>query len=188
MSAAGEPAPAEEPAYFRGSAVTFERGQAKKVMLGVWLGLLAVLLVVLAVTAVGDTSRRGHLSRGAVPVRVTVTNCVAVASGTGETVAGSMCRGTYVLDGHTHQGLVHGMPTNAAVGTTLAALVNPAHPSSLSTADSVAAARSSWQAFVPAGITALLLVLSLAAVWWGRARRAAGHSARWWRHSPPLSA
>jgi hypothetical protein len=181
-----EPAPVDEPAaYFRGASVAFDRRQAIRVMVGLWLGLLALLLVVLSVTAVADASRRNGLARSGRPVTVTVTSCLAVASGTGETVSGAMCRGTYTLDGRTHEGLVHGMPGTLPAGATVAALVDPADRSTLSTARSVAAARSSWESFIPAGITALVLLLSLGAIF-GRGRRN-GQSARWWRQSPSLT-
>jgi Protein of unknown function (DUF3592) len=186
-----EPAPVDEPAaYFRGASVAFDRRQAIRVMLGLWLGLLALLLVVLSVTAVSDTSRRSGLVRSGVPVTVRVTSCLAVASGTGETVSGAMCQGTYTLDGRTQAGLVHGMPGTLPAGATVAALVDPTHPSTLSTARSVAAARSSWEAFIPAGITALIMLVSLGAIF-GRGRRRArrdGQSARWWRRAPSLTA
>ncbi|MCL2393685.1 MAG: hypothetical protein FWC87_03265 [Acidimicrobiaceae bacterium] len=173
---AGPPvAPEDEPAaYFRGASVAFDRRQAIRVAVGFWLSILVVLLVVLSVTAIGDMSRRSRLEHRGTPVTVTVTSCLSVASGTGETVLGASCRGTYTLAGTTHEGLVHGMPGTLPAGTTVAALVDPAHPSTLSTARSVASGRSSWGAFVPAGVTALILALSLAAVF-GRARRSARH-------------
>lgn len=170
------PAPADEPAaYFRGASVAFERRQAIRVAAGFWLGLLALLLVVLSVAALGDTSRTSRLQRRGVPVTVTVTGCLAVASGTGETVSGSMCRGTYTLDGRAYRGLVHGMPGTVAAGRSVAAVVDPAHPSTLSTSTSVARGRASWEAFIPAGVTALILSLSLAAIF-GRRRRNARRS------------
>jgi hypothetical protein len=179
--------PEDEPAaYFRGASVAFDRRQAIRVAVGFWLGLLALLLVVLSVTAVGDISRRSRLQQSGVPVTVRMTSCVAVASGTGETVFGAICRGTYTLDGRTHEGLVHGMAGTVPVGAVVAAVVDPAHPSTLSTARSVAAARSSWAAFIPAGVTALILLLSLVAIFrpGRRGRRPAG----WRRHSPPVAA
>lgn len=157
--------PAEEPAaYVRGATGKFERRQAIRVAAGLWLGLLVVLLVVLSVTAFGDASRRSHLQSNGLPVTVRVTNCLAVASGTGETVSGAMCRGTYTLAGRTREGLVHGMPGTLPAGATVAALVDPAHPSTLSTTRSVTGGRSSWEAFIPAAVTGLILLASLAAI------------------------
>ena len=150
------PSAADEPAaYVRGASVAFDRRQAIRVVVGVWLGILVVLVVVLSVTAIGDTARSSRLQNSGVPVTVRVSSCVSVASGTGETVFGAMCRGTYTLAGRTQEGLVHGMPGTLPAGATVAALVDPAHPSTLSTARSVAVGRSSWGAFVAAGVTAL---------------------------------
>lgn len=189
------PAPADEPvAYYRGATGAFERRQAVRVAVGLWLGLLVVLVVVLTATAFGDASRASRLRHDGVPVTVRVTSCLAVASGTGETASGSMCRGVYTLGGRVHEGLVHGMPGTVPAGATVAALVDPAHPSTLSTVRSVAGEHSSWEAFVPAGVTLLILGLSLAAAS-RRARRSARRIAgrifrrsgrrAGWRHAPP---
>lgn len=168
------PAPtADEPVpYSRGTSVDFDRARALRVATGAWFGILAVLLVVLCVSALGDTSRSGLLAQRGKAVTATVGSCVAVASGTGETTYLASCRATYTLAGQTHSALIHGMSRTVPAGTRVAAVVDPAHPATLSSRASLAAGGASVGAFAPAAATAGILALSVA-VLLGR-RRASG--------------
>lgn len=161
--------PAEEPVlYARGTSVAFERAQALRVATGAWLAVLVVLLGVLVVSALGDTSRSALLAQRGRAVTATVANCIAVASGTGETTYLASCRATYTLGGQTHSALIHGMSRTVPAGTRVAAVVDPAHPATLSTRASLAGGGASVGAFVPAAATAGVLVASVALIGWRR--------------------
>jgi hypothetical protein len=155
--------------YFRGASVEFDRRRAVQVVLGLWIGTLVILLVVLLATAVTQNSRTSQLRQHGVPVRVTVTSCLAVASGTGETVASYDCHGDFTLHGDQYQATIAGSNQYHRAGSVLAGLSDPAHPTTLSLARSVTHPTPAWQSYIAPGVVAVLLAVTLA--WLLRYRR-----------------
>jgi hypothetical protein len=110
------------------------------------------------------------LQQHGVPVEVTVTGCVGLASGTGATEAGFNCRGTFTLAGHSYNEVIGGTTDLYPPGTTLQAVAVPGDPALLSTARAVANAHSSWEAFITPGILLAVLLLAVVVIVW-RTRR-----------------
>jgi hypothetical protein len=157
--------------YIRGGAgVEVDSRRLLRVVLGLCLLVLAALVIVLTLAAVGENSRSSSLRRHGVPVDVTVTGCLGLASGTGITASGYTCKGTFTLDGRSYTEVIGGITDPRPVGETLRAVADSNDPARLSLASAVAAARSPWKAFTVPAIPLLLLVGAAAVIGW-RARR-----------------
>ena len=111
--------------------------------------------MVLGVGAAGQILRADRLQRHGVAVSVTVTHCLGMASGTGITVAGYRCHGTFRLDGSTHDDVIGGSDRRYPPGKTLAGVTDPTHPSTLSTAHAVASPQSTWHVLVTPALLAI---------------------------------
>jgi hypothetical protein len=132
--------------------------------------VLAVLVVVLFVAAVNKNSKNTLLQREGVPVSVTVTHCVGNLSGSGSTVSGYTCRGTFSLHGHQYDDVIGGLLRLTPAGSTVRGVIDPSDPSILGWFPAVRETQSSVSSFVaPAILLGLLLVIVPLIVW--RARR-----------------
>jgi hypothetical protein len=156
--------PDERIGYIRGGGVEIDSRRATRVVVGFCLVVLVALVIFLTLSAVSKNASIGRLQRHGVPVDVTVTSCVALASGTGATITGYTCRGTFTLHGHRYNEVIGGSIDLHPVGQTLHAVTDPGDPSTLSTARAVRTTHRSWTAFIPAAIALVLLVLVLALV------------------------
>jgi uncharacterized membrane protein len=121
--------------YIRGGGgAPTDAPRVLRIFAGVCLGLLAAVAVALIVGAVHENSRRHELQHHGVTVQVTVTSCVGTATGTGITVNGFTCRGSFVLNGHTYVDVIRGSSQLLARGSVLTGVADPRSPSVLSTA------------------------------------------------------
>lgn len=155
--------------YIRGGGGIIDTRRAIRVVVSSCVVGLAILVVVLAIEAVNKNSRINHLQQRGVPVDVTVTGCLGLASGTGITVTSYDCSGTFVLDGRSYTDVIVGTNVVHPIGETLKGVTDPRNPATLSTADSVATARSSWRAFIAPVVVLLVLIALIAGiVWWSR--------------------
>jgi len=111
--------------------------------------------VVLGVGAVGQIIRTDRLQQHGVAVSVMVTRCLGMASGTGITVAGYRCHGTFRLNGTTHDDVIGGTGRRYPPGTTIAGVTDSSHPSTLSTAQAAASPQSSWRVLVTPALLAI---------------------------------
>jgi hypothetical protein len=164
-------APDDGIGYVRGGGVEVDSRKAKRVVVVFAVVVLAALVIILTVTAANKNDRIDRLGRHGVPVQVTVTVCVAMASGTGATIVGYTCRGTFTLDGQSHEDVIRGSNVVRPAGQKLRGITDPGDPALLSTARAVATTHASWTAYVAAGVSLVLLLLLVALVLW-RARRA----------------
>ncbi|BEP11833.1 hypothetical protein acdb102_01440 [Acidothermaceae bacterium B102] len=155
-------------AYLRGGGVTTDGPRARRLALGFCCVALAALVAVLSVSAVREGRRADRLRDHGVPVRLTVTGCLGLASGTGATEYAYDCRGSFVLDGRRYDELLHGSTVQRRTGSVVAAVADPAHPSNVATAASVAGRHASASRWVPTGITVALLVIAGAVLGWPR--------------------
>jgi hypothetical protein len=156
--------------YIRGAGGVLNRRVAVRGVVGFCLVLLSTMTVVLATQAIRERSRELRLRDHGVAVEVTVTGCVAIASGTGITESGFNCRGSFVLNGRTDAAVIGGTQALYPVGAVVQAVADPNDPTNLSTATAVNARHASSTAFIPAAITFLLLIVLIAGVGW-RTRR-----------------
>jgi hypothetical protein len=161
--------------YIRGGAGVVDTRRLFRVVGGLVMVALVALMVVLTINAMHENSRIDSLRHRGVPVDVTVTNCLGVLSGTGVTVAYFQCSGSYDLGGRTYNAVIAGSHVNHAAGDVVKAVADPQHPTTISTATSLAQAHSSWRSFIAPGILFVVLVLlTLFAFWWSR-RESAQH-------------
>lgn len=151
--------------YIRGGGGIAVDGRRLGRVAGV-LGSAAVIVLValLARAGVYQELRAGRLRADGVGVRVTVTGCVGLASGTGITTTGYTCRGAFLLGGHRYEEVVHGSTARHDVGDAVTAVAVPGDPATLTAETSVHAQDPPWRPFVAPG--ALLFAwASAVAVW-----------------------
>ncbi len=151
--------------YVRGAGgVRVDGRRLTLVILGSVIAVMAVLVVVTAIDAARHNSRISRLQRGGVPVEVTVTSCLGLASGTGITETGFQCRGTFTVGGHTYNQVIGGSSALLPTGSTVHAVVVPGEPTSLSTKEAASSKDAPWKAYTTSGV--LLIITILLAVAW----------------------
>jgi hypothetical protein len=170
MSGAPDETPvAREPSggYIRGGGgVPTNAPHVLRVAFAVCFGLLAALTIALAVGAVHENARHRELQQHGVAVQVTVTNCLGTATGTGITVNGFTCRGSFVWDGHRHVDVIGGSSELLRPGAVLTAVVDPQSTSVLSVAPAARMTTASWRPFIrPAIPFAVLLAAAALGLW-----------------------
>lgn len=134
-------------------------------VLAVTVALMAAALTVvtLVVTTV-DLQHLGHrraLARYGFSVDVTITACLANASGTGITEAGFVCRGRYQVRGKVYDRLINGSSQQFPTGATIHAVTSLARPTELYSAGSIKGDLSYRSALVVPTVLLGLLLLTL---------------------------
>lgn len=166
--------PDREPAsYIRGGAGAPTTNR-NVLVVSVAVGLVALLCLAaaLAFDAAHKNARDRRLTNHGVPVTVTVTSCLGTASGTGITVIGFTCRGSFEVDGHRHIEVIRGSSDLLQRGDKVPAVVDPHAPTTLSTVNAARHAHASWRAYiVPVGLTISVLVAAAILLWWAPRRR-----------------
>jgi hypothetical protein len=133
------------------------------------LGLFAVIVVagVLVAAGIKKNDQIVSLQTNGVPVELTVTRCLALVGGTGQSPAGFECTGTYVYRGrHYTEGIPGSM--NLPVGSTLHGTVASSDPALFSTPLTVASERASVTRIL---IPAVVLAVTVAVLAWTMLRR-----------------
>jgi hypothetical protein len=154
------PPPHERVASLRGA-------QAASLGRRFWLRAATVGLVVFAValtlsfaSTLNDHARLDRMKAHGVPVAVTVSNCVGNMGGSGSSVAGYVCRGTYDLGGVTYHEIISSMTTFASPGSHVAAIADPSQHGYVALASAVNSSTSS--AFVVLIFLAVVLLILVA--------------------------
>jgi hypothetical protein len=151
----------------RGAGVAIDGPRAAR--MAVVLALVALLVVggVLLVAGIRKNAQIDELKTRGVPVQVTVTRCLALVGGTGQSPAGYECTGTYAYGGRTY---VRGLPgsANLPVGSVVAGVVSSGDPGLLSTPSTVSAEHTSASVYV---LPAILFATAGAVVAWSLLRR-----------------
>lgn len=166
--------PSGEPrvAALRGAGVEVDTARAGRV--AAWLGVAVVVVVALVLLVAGyrKNAQITALKSHGVPVEVTVTRCLALIGGTGQSPAGFECTGTYTVDGRH---FTEGLPGNAnrPVGSVVTGLVASDDPALLSTPSAVAAEHTSAGVYLLPGL--LLLAAAGGTVWLVVRRRRPRH-------------
>jgi hypothetical protein len=159
--------------YIRGGGgVDVDGRLVVRILLGLFVATLSILVAVLTAEAVHDNAQHVRLHRHGIPVNVTVTGCVGLASGTGITVAGYTCRGSFTVNGRTYDDVIGGSADLHQPGDRLRGVTDPSNPRILATAESVASEHPSRGAFVTPALLLLLLVLIVAFAAWRFRRQA----------------
>jgi hypothetical protein len=153
-------------AYIRGSRAALSRRTVLRISAGCYVVIILTLVVVLSAQVLRENSRIEALKHHGVAVPVTVTSCLALASGTGITAAGYQCKGTFILAGRSYTGAIGGTRASYTIGQIVAAVVDPSDHTNLYPAAALAARHPSDTGYVlPAGLL-VLLGLTGAAAWW----------------------
>jgi hypothetical protein len=156
-----------ESGYIRGGVgVPTDSRHVLRVAVFALLAALAVLTVALTIDAFRQDSRNHRLRDHGVAVQVTVTSCVGTATGTGITVNGFTCRGSFGLRGHRYDEVIGGSSQLHAAGDVVQGVADPDSPSTLSTAQAVGAVSSDARPFIFAAIPALAFLMVGAFAQW----------------------
>jgi hypothetical protein len=114
--------------YIRGgSATTIDRGRLLRWIAGVCGSCLLILAVALGWQTAHTASQIRALKDHGVPVRATVTSCFGMASGTGITATGYVCRAQFTLNRAQHADTLAGTTLFYRPGTTVNAVTDPQH-------------------------------------------------------------
>lgn len=153
----------EEEGYIRGAGGVATDGRRVAVwILTVVAAILAALTIVFVLVAVHHNSRATSLKRRGAPVTVTVTSCVALASGTGITQAGFVCKGSYLFAGRHYIETIGGSSTQLTAGQQVPSVVVRDEPTVVYAASSAAKMHPTWTVYLtPAGLLVALAVLLL---------------------------
>jgi len=144
----------------RGAGVQVDVGRVGYV--AAVLGLAAVMVVagVLLAAGIKKNAQISSLKSNSVPVELTVTKCLALVGGTGQTPAGFECTGTYEYRGHHYSEGIPGS-ANLPVGSTVHGVVASDDPALFSTPQTVAAEHSSVaRVLLPAVVLAVVALLA----------------------------
>ncbi len=157
---------------YRGGTVNVDRRKAAQVVVGVSLVALTVLGLILLIAAISNNNQIDSLKNNGVPVDVKVTGCLGLIGGTGQSVAGFSCTGTYSVNGTLYHQNIPGLAFHKP-GTTIRGVVVPSDPKLLSTPDQLARQQASWTAFIIPGLLLLVVVIVLLIVFLRRRERRA---------------
>jgi len=161
------PPPAAGSGYIRGGGgVDLDRKRVGAVLAGVSVIILVTLALVLAIDAARQNNRIDRLHANGVPVDVTVSSCLGMASGTGITESGFQCRGSFTVGGHSYNEVVNGTADLHSPGQIIPSVTVPGDPTLLFTAASVSSMHSSLTRFVTPALLLLLALLIIAMVLW----------------------
>jgi hypothetical protein len=157
----------------RGAGVAIDTRQAGRIAVALGLVVLVAVGTVLLVAGYRKNAQIDELKANGVPVQVTVTHCLALIGGTGQSPAGYECTGTYRYQGRTY---TEGLPGDANIprGTVVAGVVSSSDPGLLSTPSTVSAERTSATVYV---LPAVLLGTAVGVVVWLVVRRRGGTTA-----------
>jgi len=151
----------------RGAGVQVDVGRLGYV--AAMLGLAAVMVVagVLLAAGIKKNAQISSLQANGVPVELTVTKCLALVGGTGQTPAGFECTGTYAYHGRHYTEGVPGS-ANLPVGSTVHGTVASDDPALFSTPQTVASEHSSVARVL---LPAVVLAMAVAMIGWIVMRR-----------------
>ncbi len=127
--------------------------------------ILAALVLILTVAAARDNSRLNSLRQHGVSVNATVVSCLGNASGTGITATGFTCRASFTLGDRTYIDVLGGSSRLYSPGDQVRGVTLASRPTSLSAAETVAAAPAAWKAYLTPAILFLALLIGTASAW-----------------------
>ncbi|MBO0731057.1 MAG: hypothetical protein J2P57_17505 [Acidimicrobiaceae bacterium] len=114
-----------------------DTGRVVRVLVVLALVGLAILTVILTVSAANQNSRLDQLRNHGVAVTATVTGCLGVGSGVGMGIEYWQCRASYTLEGQQYEAVLGGSRSHLRDGQLVAAVAVPGKPGLLSTVSAV---------------------------------------------------
>jgi Protein of unknown function (DUF3592) len=162
----------QPPGYIRGGAAGIDGHKVLRATVVLCLVGLAVTVVLLCIAAGHSNDRANRLTRNGQAVDATVTSCLGIASGTGDTEYYFECQASFTVEGHRYVEGLRDSRLYYPPGTVLRAEADLAHPDDLTLGASGSGNSASWRAFIPAIVVGAVLVLAVVAVlWWIRRGR-----------------
>ena len=119
-------------AYVRGAAPSALGRPLRTSLVAAGLATIVAFAAVLAVQTHLQNARLDRLASSGVPVLARITDCYAVASGTGITATGVVCHATFTLNGRSQVAILHGNAAYRRPGDVVRAVTTPSDPSDLS--------------------------------------------------------
>ncbi|MCW2522818.1 MAG: hypothetical protein JWO63_1153 [Frankiales bacterium] len=163
----------DEVGYLRGAqAARVDRKRVSATLVALLAITLLTLVIVLTFQAVTTNLRLRELRAHGTPVQATVTGCVGMASGTGITAAGFSCRGSFQLDGRSHNATIRGTDQLYPPGQSVAAVADRVDPTVLYLGTDPSRFDWSWRVFLAPAICLLCLLCLCAGLAWRRWRSA----------------
>ncbi len=169
-----------EVAPFDGRIATLRGAHAAPTSRGPWriaesfMGLVAAtLLTVSFISAASTNARITRMQSHGIHVEVTVTNCVGQIGGSGSNNAGYVCQGTYRARNTQYHETIGSMTTFAPFGASVAAVADPAKPSTITLAAALRHSSASDGAYLVPSALSLAFVVGVAVVVRRRRREAA---------------
>lgn len=158
----GVPDHPQRVAALRGAGVQVDGARVGYVAAVVGLVVVMAVAGVLLAAGIKKNSQIDSLNTKGVPVELTVTRCLALIGGTGQSPAGFECTGTYTYRGRRY---VEGVPgtTNLPVGASVHGIVASDDPALFSTPSAVASERTS---VAPVVLPAVVLAAAAASCVW----------------------
>jgi len=136
--------------YVRGAPPSALGRPLRTTLAAAGLATIVAFAAVLVVQAYQQNARQDRLVSSGVPVLARVTDCYAIASGTGITATGVVCHATFTLDGQSHAATLRGNTAYHRPGDVVRAVTTPGRPSDLTVGR---LHRGSWTSFLlPAGL------------------------------------
>lgn len=133
------------------------------VLLGVVCVCLLIGIVVGFISASNDRDRTARLKTEGIHVPVKIVTCIGQLSGSGSSVSGYNCQGSYVVAGKSYQEPIGAKTTFSDTGTIVAGIADPTEPTRVVTAVSVEESHTSAAPYV---VEAILIVLFIAMLAW----------------------
>ena len=152
-----------QPSYYvRGAgSVVLPTRRVLAVALALISAALAVIALVVTTVDVQRLEHRRALARNGFSVDVTITGCLANASGTGITEAGFICRGRYHVGGKVYDQVIHGSSDRFPTGATVRAVTSIARPTELYSVGSIRGDLSYRSALVVPTVLLGLVIITL---------------------------
>jgi hypothetical protein len=148
--------------YVRGAGgVVLPTRRVLAVVLALIAAALTVVTLAVLIVDLQHTEHRRALARNGIRVDVTITGCVANASGTGITESGFTCRGRYEVGGKVYDQVMHGSSEQLPVGIETLAVTSSVRPTELYSLGSIRGDLSYRSALIVPMILAGLLLLTL---------------------------
>ena len=161
----------------RGPEVRADVRRTTRIVVGLCLVVLTALVIALFLAGANKNAATSRLKHNGVPVTVTVTHCLGNASGSGAVLTGYTCHGTYLLKGYRYNEVIGGSNQPHLRGDVIQGVVDPDHPTEVTSAHEVATTDPSWRVYIAPIILMIVLILAVAVLVW-RVRRRRGPNDR----------
>ena len=150
--------------------MALQGGRVAAVLSAVCVVTLIAITVLVGASTASANARTQRLRQHGVPVQMTVTGCLAISSGVGMGIEYWRCRGSYTLGSRTYTEVIGGERRLLETGEKVAAVADPANPSSVSVPGALGRKHSYALTELLAGITVAWIAAGTAVAFLARRR------------------